>query len=102
MKRVVARHRRLTKSLSHFIDQAILYEDIIDSLAESRPRLQSEIIAVSSLNSLWYLKLAPIAFKSLAVGVSIFSGLILMAETQMFLSSGEESLLGWLLLFENL
>lgn len=99
MKRVLARHRRHTKNLEQFVLNAILYEDICDGMSSDSRELDSLVARKNCWNSLWYLKLAPVFYKSLAVMLSILSLLILIAETQLFLTSDNRSILGWLLHF---
>ena len=82
MKRILARYRRVSKSLEHFIDDSILYEDIVEAISEGKKEVRSVVMAEGAniwIRSVWHLKLAPVFYKSLAILISLMSAIILIS-----------------------
>ena len=63
--------------------------------------MQTPLFSVGTFSSLWYCQIMPYFYKSGAILLGLGSLIILIAETQVFLTS-KSSILGWLLKVENL
>ena len=84
MKRVLARHRRDRHIFEGYINQSILYEDVLEAQKRGDGKLRSPL--VNSRWSWWYLTARQPVMRTLSVLVGTCSIILLISETQVFLT----------------
>lgn len=87
-------------TVKEYLEKAILLEDILDAKRENK-KLVTPLFEVSALKNFWYLELQPIVYRVLSILFGIGSLIVLISETQVFLTPNS-SLLGYLLNVESL
>ena len=86
--------------MTDYVKQAIFYADVIESIEKETP-LRSLIKKTTSLQEKWYCIIRPKFNKFFSILVAIGSLLLLISETQVFLTK-DSSILAYLLRIDNI
>lgn len=86
--------------MADYVKQAIFYADVIEAI-EKDTSLRSLVRQTTSLQERWYVRIRPKFNKFFSILVAIGSLLLLISETQVFLTK-DSSLLAYLLRIDNI
>jgi hypothetical protein len=100
MRRAIARWRRQEKAMADYVRQALFYADVLEAVEKQTP-LRSMVKHTNSWQQQWYCRIRPKFNKFLSLVIGLGSVVMLVSETQVFLTR-DSSVLAYVLRIDSM